>query len=398
MKLSIKKIFQNLNLFMLFMLFFVFSTVIIIFENQLSYQKNDNLYHQKSIISSLKNINSEDTELILIQLNGKGNELLQSIDKIERLYKFNFIDKYILQNENEYIKDLNNLRKYTIQFNINAKQFYIKKDLKYKKIFFSSTDKLYDYLELLLKKENNYNTIKSDLFKNISLIILLISFIFIFWYRKRLNSIYKDIEYLYQIDRKKREHEIYTAEADAILLRIQRKTTTTDNPTMLDPITGINNHKGMINSYSSKKHIKDSNFTSVTIIEINNFSKTKRVYSQEITQSILKKVAYTISLHEQPIDVIARTDYNQFTIIFSRHSKEQAFKDIDLIRQSIEELKFTIPDKGLININISGGFVIKPNNTNLDEAIKQAKEILIYAKSIGTNKILQIKDMAERHI
>jgi diguanylate cyclase (GGDEF)-like protein len=216
------------------------------------------------------------------------------------------------------------------------------------------------------------------------------------WYRRRLNYIYKDIEYLYQIDKGKKSHEIFSLEADAISLRMNRKSVTTDNASMIDPVTGINNHKGMLNTYSTKKGLKDSNFTSVTILEIDNFSKSRRTFSQEITQAMLKKVAYTISLHELPIDVIARTDYNQFTLILSRPSKEQSFKDVELIRQSISELKFNIPNKGPTNITVSGGFVIKPNNTNLDEALKQAYEILKYAKTTGINKILQTRDLAER--
>lgn len=181
-------------------------------------------------------------------------------------------------------------------------------------------------------------------------------------------------------------------------MRMNRKNVTTDNPTMIDPVTDINNHKGMVNSYSNKKNLKDSNFTAVTILEIDNFSKTKRAFSQEMTQSILKKLAYTISLHEQAVDVIARTDYNQFTLILSRASKEQAFKDTELIRQSIEELKFNEPNKGPVVITVSGGFVIKPNNSNLEEAMRQAKEILHYAKSMGTNRILQTRDLAEKEI
>jgi diguanylate cyclase (GGDEF)-like protein len=179
---------------------------------------------------------------------------------------------------------------------------------------------------------------------------------------------------------------------------MNRKTVNTDNPSMLDPVTGINNHKGMINAYSQKKGLKDSNFTSVTILEIDNFSKSKRAYPQELTQAILKKVAYTISLHEQPVDVIARTDYNQFTLILSRTSKEQSFKDVELIRQSISELRFNVPDKGSSSVTVSGGFIVKPNHTNLDEALKQAKEILIYAKNTGTNRILQTRDMAEKEM
>jgi len=77
---------------------------------------------------------------------------------------------------------------------------------------------------------------------------------------------------------------MYSLEADAIYMRMNRKAVVTDNPTMIDPVTGINNHKGMLSSYSNKKNLKDSNFTSVTILEIDNFSKTKRTFSQELTQ------------------------------------------------------------------------------------------------------------------
>ena len=98
----------------------------------------------------------------------------------------------------------------------------------------------------------------------------------------------------------------------------------------------------------------------------------------------MKKIAYTISLYEQPVDVIARTDYNQYTIILSRPSKEQCFKDADLIRESIADLKFNVPNVGTERITVTGGHIIKPNNTALDEAIKQAKD--------GTKRIIVTHD------
>ncbi|MCD6433834.1 MAG: diguanylate cyclase, partial [Sulfurimonas sp.] len=181
-------------------------------------------------------------------------------------------------------------------------------------------------------------------------------------------------------------------------LKMKRKPVTSENPTMIDPITNINNIKGMINSYADKKNIKESNFTCVTIFEIDNFSKSNRAFPQEFTQAVLKKIAFTISLHEQANDVIARTDYNQFTIIFSRASKEQLFKDIDIIRQSISEIKFTTPRREGVQITVSGGFTIKTNHSSLDEAIKQAKEILNYAKKTGRNKVSQKRDVAELNL
>jgi len=202
----------------------------------------------------------------------------------------------------------------------------------------------------------------------------------------------------FKLEKNKSGYDIFSLEADAIALRMNRKSNVSDNPNLIDPVTGINNYKGLAHSYTHKKSLKDSNFTSVTLLEIDNFSKSKRVFPQEIAQAMLKKVAYTISLHEQPVDVIARTDYNQFTIILSRPSKEQAFKEVDLIRAGISELKFNIPETGPVSITVSGGFIVKPNNTSLEEGIRQAKEILNYAKSIGKNKLLQVKDLAQKEI
>lgn len=251
---------------------------------------------------------------------------------------------------------------------------------------------------MMIIKDISYNEEKFNILEKIAIAAFVITFFTTFWYRRRLNAVYKDILHLYAIDKNKKDYEIFSEEADAIQLRMSRKPVTTDNPAMIDPVTQINNHKGMLSSYSNKKGMKDSNFTSVTIFEIDNFSKQKRAYSQEFTQAVLKKVAFAISLHEQATDVIARTDYNQFTIILSRASKEQSFKDIDIVRQSISEIKFKAPGGSPITITVSGGFIIKPNNQVLDESLRQAKEVLQHAKAKGKDSIAQIRDLAENEL
>lgn len=212
-----------------------------------------------------------------------------------------------------------------------------------------------------------------------------------------MQLIYNDILFLYAVENNKKGYGVFSEEIDAISLRMKRKPVISDNPAMIDTVTDINNNKGLMHSYAEKKGMKDSNFTSVTVFEVDNFSKSNRVFSQDFTQAILKKIAFTMTLHEQATDVIARTDYNQFTLVFSRASKEQLFKDMEIIRQSISELKFRTPEKESVQITVTGGLVIKPNNTNLEESIRQAKEVLEHAKSTGRNKISQLSDVAHKH-
>jgi len=405
MKNSIKKIFQNLNIYMLIVLFMSFVALALTLEHRLSVNKIKNLNTQKDIILSLTQLDKEDIELALVIFQGKSAQLNSDIDKLRNSYKYNVTGKYLLANETAYDQDLKKLRDLVNLFNKSVyedqktRSIKKEKDAKEKTTkenLQASFDAVNAHIDEMIIEDMRYNEAIFMLFEK----FIFISFAFVligtFWYRKRINDIYNDIEFLSSTEKNYAEYQIYSIEADAISQRMKRKVVTTGNPAFIDQITGINNYKGMITAYGDKKGMKEQNFTSVTVIEIDNFSKSNRAYDQELTYAILKKIAFTISLHEQPTDVIARTDYNQFTIIFSRVSKEQSYKDIDIIRQSISELKFKTP-KGE-NITVCGGFVIKPSHTSLDETIKNAKDILNYAKSVTRNKIYQTKDIAERHL
>jgi len=402
MKHSIKTIFKNLSLLLIIISALSIFSVLLVLEYNLSFDKITNLKNQKHIISTLTKLKKDDIELALIQFNGKSTQLLNEINKLRKSYKYDFSSNYIFNNKKEYLADLDKLSALTKHFNKVANLYYTdeldknKKDEQLRKkqlenAFFS----INHHIDSIILKDINYKETKFHLLEKISILLVLLVVFTTFWYRKRLSLVYRDILFLYSVDKNKKNYEIFTEEVDAISLRMKRKPTASENPSMLDPITEINNVKGMIYSYADKKNLKESNFTGVTVFEIDNFSKTNRAFPQEFTQAVLKKIAFTISLHEQATDVIARTEYNQFTIIFSRASKEQLFKDIDIIRQSISEIKFTTPSRESIQITVSGGLMIKTNNASLDDAIKKAKEILAYAQRTGGNKISQIRDIAE---
>jgi GGDEF domain-containing protein len=373
--------------------------VLAMIEHLNSYSKIESLSNQKQIIHSLLTSPDENLELALIQLKGKSTQLLNNIDKLRNQYKYSYIERGMLLNSKEYLADLDKLSSLTEEFSAVALEYYTienstnqeKKDL-----FQKAFESLLEQIDAIIIKTISYNQEKLKIYKNITYLIFIIVLFAALWFKKRLGAIYKDIEFLHNVDAK--EYEVFSQEAGAISIRMKKKPDISENPAMIDPLTGICNIKGMISSYANKKNLKEKNYTSVTVFEIDNFSKTNRVYSQELAQTILKKVAFTISLHEQSADVIARTDYNQFSVILSRQSKEQSFKDIDMIRQSISELKLSTPELGSIVIKLSGGFVIKPNHISLEEAIKQAKKILEHAKETGGGKISQVRDLAHSEL
>ncbi|MEA1892118.1 MAG: GGDEF domain-containing protein [Campylobacterota bacterium] len=401
MKHSIKKIFNSLFISLVILTITLASISLLMLEQANSYKKIDNLQNQKKIIKSLINLKHDDIELALIRFNGRSIQLQHEIDKLRNLNSLDYTGKYLQNYTDDYLQDLNKLSKLTGNFNKSARSYYVK-DLnnqkEKKQELIRSSKIISNFIDTMLLKNITYTKLRFFLFEKITYFAFFLAFIVVFWYRKKLNLIYKDIVYLSSVNKTKTNYEIFSLEIDAIQLRMGRKPSASDNPAMIDPVTQINNNKGLINSYSEKKGLKDSNFTSVTIFEIDNFSKQRRAFSQEFTQAILKKVAFAISLHEQATDVIARTDYNQFTVVLSRASKKQSFKDVDIIRQSIAEIKLKEPGGDSLIITTSGGFVIKPNNQSLEDAIKEAGRVLKYAKENNRNSVAQVSDLANDNL
>lgn len=399
MKHSISKIFKNLNLFMLLALTLSIVSSLFITEQYYSYRKVEILTTQKVKMTKIIKNSKTLTNTNIIQINSDIAQMYIDVNKLINRNDYLYISKYIFPtNSEESAIQLNQLKSLIQDFD-NKSRYYMElkkgdKDLiPYRNNMYKIKGMISHFIDSMIIKNISYDHDQFNLFSKIFAFLILVLVFINTVHRKNLSSIYSDILSLYSFDSKKKDKDIFSQEVDAINMRMHRKTQISDNPNMIDPITGINNAKGMLQSYIERKSIQSHNFSSVTVLEIDNFSKSQRAYSQDLTQEILKKVAYTISLHEKSSDIIARTDYNQFTLVFSGPSKEKLFKNVDLVRQSISEIKFTAEDKKPLIITVTGGFVLKHKNDPLEETIKKAKILLEKAKKLTKNSIFQTKDV-----
>mgnify|MGYP002641278703 CR=1 FL=1 len=397
MKHSIHKIFKNLNLYLLIVLILSTLSFLFIVEQHYSYEKIKNLNEQKIVLLKILNQEKESNKLDILQYNADIANLNHQMQKLYIQSQYNYISSYILKNFEESDKDLQKLESLVKIFNSQSRKYftYDKKNEQLQSLF-TQIDQTYEniasHTNTIVLKNIQYDNDRFDIFSKIFFVSFVLLTLLTLWYKIRLTKIYNDILFLYTTNTDKNT-PIFTQEVDAILLRMNRKNQTANNPTMIDGITEINNNKGMLQAYAQRKGIKETYFSCVTVLEIDNFTKSKRTYSPELTQEILKKVAYTISLYQQSSDIIARTDYNQFTLIFFRTSKEKLFKDTDLVRQSIAEIKFFTPEKERIIITVTGGLINKANSAPLDESVRKAKELLQSTRELGKNRIIQTKDI-----
>jgi len=202
MKVSIKNIFNNIILFMLFILFASFISVLLTFEQGNSYKKVDILNNQKSIISTLHKIDKKDLELALIQFNGKSTQLHYQIERLKNLYQYDITGNYILNNSESYLTQLNKLNELVNTYNTHAYQYY-KSTKETEEALYKSFDNSFKNLNELISSIIFQNIIyDNEKFKFLQ-ILAIFAFVFIssftFWYYKRLNKVYDDIAFLFNL-------------------------------------------------------------------------------------------------------------------------------------------------------------------------------------------------------
>jgi diguanylate cyclase (GGDEF)-like protein len=176
---------------------------------------------------------------------------------------------------------------------------------------------------------------------------------------------------------------------------MSRKPTATENPAFIDPVTEVNNYKGLLHGFANRKGSNGAALV-VCVFSLDHFRDVEKKYKKDLANQILKKVAFTFSLYEQHTDVLGRIDYDQFVLVLNRATKDAALHECEQIRKTIEETKFKAPKGEVISITISGGFVAKAPNKPLDQTIAHAKEILHAAITQGGNRIAQLRDRAEK--
>lgn len=225
--------------------------------------------------------------------------------------------------------------------------------------------------------------------------LMILGLIFFFLYQFRLNQIYRDIKKACSVDIDGSKHAVSTQEVDFIVKRLARKAPIVNTAqSLLHVQSGLNNEKGMLTLYNAKKATKNVNSIFIAIFDIDQHKVLSNTLSKEDIGAMYKKIGDIISLYEQPMDVTAQLDTNEFVFVMSRNSKETALGDAEKIVHSVHDSMFNTA-KGAIKITLSGGFLLKPPTNTLETSIIDARKIADKAKESGGNRVAQLRERAD---
>jgi len=397
MQISIFKIFGNIRSLLLLILLLTILLTLAILSEHASFNKLENLQKEKELATEIYTLGRKDLDYANVQYLGKSTMLRHEGEMLASYYEYDYVIQ-LFQTGN-YRNDIVKLQYAIDDFNKAASAWFTKKQLVEAELQERSTHLAMTYDQLMAQINS---TISDNLlfekkrFDLQQLLVVALSIISLFgfgWIVLRLAQIRKDLKTLYAFEYNEAA-KFTTIEANTISKIIGRsgKATGPDNPAFLDAVTGISNYRGLVNEYARKKSIKSGNYTAVCVFAIDKFNEVESQYSQEFSDTILKKVGFMLALYRQHNDMIARLDNNQFIIILSRQNQTSALNDCELIRKSIQESTFKTSDKQSLTITVSGGFVQKLAAESLDESIAKAGRVLFLSMQHGGNRIAQLRE------
>ncbi|MEA1920849.1 MAG: diguanylate cyclase [Campylobacterota bacterium] len=397
MKLSIKKIFTTVTtLLTLFILFLAFIALVMLGEHN-SQEQISLLQKHRTDIQNIKAIQTEDDTLSNIEFQHLSAELSHNLKKYQETLNA-FEPLSFLSSRDDDRQNFDIFKNMTHQFIANTKLYIQDKSV------FETTDQfetdytmlrsmVFDMLSQRINAEHQQFVIREF----IIFASVLIGVLFLLMIHKQFSIVLRDIESLYGVTSKENPYEIKTIEVEAISAKFRKDSlSTTSNPAHMDPLTNIKNYKGLIHAYNTTKGIREHNALAICIFEIDNYNLLKRKFDNDFIELIRKKIAFMITLYEQPIDIIASLDESKFVLLLGRASKDESLQECEKIRESIADTFFKVPQGEKVFITVSGGFIIKPSTKSIDASITHTKDILKKAQEKGTNKIAQLRDYAEK--
>ena len=397
MKLSIKKIFTSIELLMAFFILVLASVSLVMYGEHNSQKQILLLQKHHENIKSIKDIDEKDKTLRLIKFKSLSLELSYNLqdytDTFNAFEPISFFSSSDFDRENfDIFKNL------TLQFSAIAEKYIGNIDSKENKTDFEKSynmldSTIYDMLNERITAEHKQFSIREMLIY----FSTIIGAVFLFVIYRELNLVLTDIQSLYGVTSKDNPYEIKTMEIEAISNKFKLKShIQKDNPAYIDSLTQLKNYQGMVHTFNTSKTITKHNSINICIFDIDHYDILKRKYRSDFLELVRKKIAFMISLYEQPTDIIATFDESKFVLILGRHSKKEALDECEKMRQSIAETFFKVPEGEKVPITVSGGFIAKPANKSIDASIEHVKDVLKKAQQKGTNHIAQLRDYAEK--
>lgn len=158
-----------------------------------------------------------------------------------------------------------------------------------------------------------------------------------------------------------------------------------------DGLTGLYNHYFLIELFEKEltRHERTGHGLGFIMVDIDYFKKVNDTYGHQPGDLVLKKLANLLVKSVRQGDVVGRYGGEEFGIVFTNSSKEDAIRASERIRKRVENYVFSISETD-IRITVSIGICYKKPHQALtcQQMVQYADKALYSAKRNGRNQFV----------
>ena len=158
----------------------------------------------------------------------------------------------------------------------------------------------------------------------------------------------------------------------------------------MDTLTGLANRDGWdaMASHMHQQHGESDKPLCVLYLDLDHFKAINDRHGHAAGDSILRKLGEVMREHLRDEDLVARLGGEEFIVMLSNMSAEQARVVAERLRDAIESME------GEVSVTVSVGLAQVWPQESLESATHRADEALLRAKQTGRNRIVSASDAA----
>ncbi|HIF6301045.1 TPA: GGDEF domain-containing protein, partial [Klebsiella michiganensis] len=170
--------------------------------------------------------------------------------------------------------------------------------------------------------------------------------------------------------------------------KLLKERNTLNDLSMLDPLTGLYNRRGLQNRLDTILSLDGAGHY-VLLLDIDHFKAYNDHYGHMMGDQALIQVSAAIRNAVRSRDIVARFGGEEFMVLLTSSSAENALQAAERIRQRVYDLKIPHMFNESVATNVTISIGMTPlMDADIDSALKRADNALYEAKNMGRNIIL----------
>lgn len=176
--------------------------------------------------------------------------------------------------------------------------------------------------------------------------------------------------------------------AQGLMARLLEERQTLNDLSMLDPLTGLYNRRGLQNRLDTLFAL-DAHGHYVLLMDIDHFKAYNDHYGHMMGDQALIQVSAAVRNAVRSRDIVTRYGGEEFMVLLTSTTAEVALQTAERIRQRVFDLKIPHMFNQDVATNVTVSIGVAPlSGENVEDALEQADKALYEAKNLGRNNIL----------